>query len=207
MGTKNMNVQENTPATEPVADADADTFLALTADTVHEAQPPSPPDSNPARIASEYADMLARIAFQNLGSRTDAEDVVQDVFLKLMKKRPVFETSIHEKAWLIRVTINACKDMRKTAWFRRTVPLEDYDLQDNRFGHNWEMSENNVMAAVQKLPEKYRSVTYLYYFEGMKVSEIAEILKQKENTVMSWLHRARSKLKIQLELEGSEKDV
>lgn len=135
----------------------------------------------------KYSDMVIRIAYQNLKSMTDAEDIAQKVFLKLMTSRPDFESDTHEKAWVIRVTVNLCKDFLKSAWFRKRTALEDSIPQNDK--------NNEVLDAVMRLPVKFRNVIYLHYYEDLTVAQIADILQQKENTVSSWLYRARNQLK------------
>ncbi len=134
-----------------------------------------------------YSDMVIRIAFQNLKSMSDAEDIAQEVFLKLITACPDFENDMHEKAWIIRVTINLCKDFLKSSWFRKTAVLDE-----NILSHD---ENTEVLDAVLRLPVKFRNVIYLHYYEDMTVAQIADILQQKENTVSSWLHRARKLLK------------
>jgi len=134
-----------------------------------------------------YLDMVFRIAYQNTANYSDAEDVTQEVFIKLMKERR-FISEEHMKAWLIRVTINLCKDLKKSFWHRRTESLPN----------EWQPAEGpqaSFMDELRRLPKNYRNVLYLYYFEGYTVPEIAKILGNKENTVSSWMTRARKKLK------------
>lgn len=144
-------------------------------------------------VVETYSDMIIRIAYHNLRNQADAEDVAQEVFLKLMREEE-FEDEGHRKAWLIRVTINLCKDVNKQAWNRKTEGLNE----------TWEPFSNEqqrVLEELWELPKNYRNVVYLYYYEELTVPEIAKILKKKENTVSSWLTRARKKLKTIL-LEG-----
>lgn len=136
---------------------------------------------------NKYSDMVIRIAFQNLKSMADAEDVAQEVFLKLMTSRPDFESDTHEKAWIIRVTVNQCRDFLKSAWFRKRTTLDDSIPQNDK--------NSEVLDAVMRLPVKFRNVIYLHYYEDMSVTQIADALQQKENTVSSWLLRARKQLR------------
>jgi RNA polymerase sigma-70 factor (ECF subfamily) len=136
----------------------------------------------------KYSDTLIRISYTYLKNMSDSEDLVQEVFLKLFEKMPSFESREHEKAWLIRVTVNLCKNRLKTAWFRKTVPLDEEAL-------GFTPEESSVMSTVLGLPSKYRSVVLLYYFEGYSIAEIADILGQKESTTGSQLDRARKLLK------------
>jgi RNA polymerase sigma-70 factor, ECF subfamily len=139
----------------------------------------------------KYSDMLIRVCFSYMKNMNDAEDIAQDVFVKLMEKKPSFEDDNHEKAWLIRVAINLSKNRLKTAWFRKTLPLDE-------ISYNFTPKENSVMGAVLKLPAKYGGIILLYYFEEYNIAEIAAILGHKESTIGSQLHRARKLLKLSL---------
>ncbi len=139
------------------------------------------------RVVNEYATMLLRVAYSQLNNRTEAEDAVQEVLLKYMEKAPVFQSEEHEKAWLLRVTVNHCKNHLASAWFRKRADLDEgIPALDN--------AELEVVSAVAALPAKYRAVVHLYYFEGYSTKEIAEILHSRPNTVSSRLSRARALL-------------
>ena len=139
------------------------------------------------RVVNEYATMLLRVAYSQLNNRTEAEDAVQEVLLKYMEKAPVFQSEEHEKAWLLRVTVNHCKNHLASAWFRKRADLDEgIPALDNE--------ELEVVSAVAALPAKYRAVVHLYYFEGYSTKEIAEILHSRPNTVSSRLSRARALL-------------
>lgn len=142
-------------------------------------------------LVDEYSDLLLRVAFTYMKNISDAEDMVQEVFLKLLDKYPDFQDSEHKKAWLIRVTINQCKNRLKSVWFKRTQPIYDVSL-------SYTDQDKFVMDAVLELPVKYRSVILLYYYEGYSIREISSILGAKETTVSSQLQRARAKLKSKL---------
>lgn len=141
-------------------------------------------------VIDTYSNMLLRIACHHVKSRADAEDIAQDAFVKLFTAQPLLESEEHRKAWLIRVTINLCKNFLKSSR-RNEVPLEDsyYQMAEE---------QREVLDAVWRLPEKFRDVVYLYYYEGYTVLEISRLLGKKENTVASWLHRARIRLKEEL---------
>lgn len=144
------------------------------------------------QIIDEYLDMLFRIAFLHTKTRADAEDVVQDVLLKLLKKPPVFENQAHEKAWLIKVVTNQSRDFLKTAWLKRSRPLpEDIPAPAPA-------EKNEIIQQLMELPAMYREVVLLYYYEGYNIGEIAQMLGRKESTIGSQLHRARSMLRIVL---------
>lgn len=141
------------------------------------------------KIVDLYADMIYRIAYQNLFHASDAQDVVQDVFLKLLKhQNQCFQDEEHLKAWLIKATVNQCLDYRRSFFRRRVVPLGDIDIP-------YEPQEHAVMEELYQLPKDYRNILYLYYYEEYTIKEIAQILGKKQNTVNSKLTRGRKRLK------------
>ncbi len=144
-------------------------------------------------IVTQYSQLLLRIAFTRLKSTADAEDAVQEVFLKLITKQPQFRDAEHEKAWLIRTTINLSCDMLRAS-FRQSVPLCD-EIPAPQDEHSL------LLSAVQSLPEKYSTVLHLYSCEGYSIKEIAHILKLPAATVGTRLSRARAQLKLILEEE------
>ena len=154
----------------------------------------------------QYGDMIVRLAFSCLKSREDAEDVLQDVMLKMLEVRPEFESGEHEKAWLIRVTINVCRNRLRSPW-RKHRQLDEA-LSEDAAGSQWDsilQEESGVMAAVLELPEKYREVIHLFYYEDYSITQISRILHKKESTIRSLLYRARNMLKETLK-EGLELD-
>ena len=145
-------------------------------------------------IVKRNEDKMYRTALAILGGKADAEDIVQDVFVKLFEKQPHFESVEHETAWLIRVTVNHCKNYLRLHWWKKTVPLLDiYPAQTDE--------QRNILQSVLVLPSKYRTVIHLFYYEGYSTKEIAEITEQKDSTVREQLTRARRMLKISLEGE------
>lgn len=142
------------------------------------------------RAVEQYSDMIQRICLYHLKNNADTEDVFQTVFLKYMLYEGAFENAEHEKAWLIRVAVNACKDHLKSLFRRRTVSLDELGEAMAIPPEQYE-----VLDAVLALPEKYRDVIYLYYYEGYSAAEIGRILNRKENTVYSLLSRGRAMLK------------
>ena len=143
-----------------------------------------------------YSDMIYRTAYHALCDKNYAEDITQEVFLKLMRALPDFESDEHEKAWLLRVTLNMC-----ATYNRKAIAHPVVDLNDNTVRYDEKFEEHPVLSAVMELPEKYRNVVYLYYIEGYKVSEISKITGKNQNTVLSWLKRARERLKTILKEE------
>jgi len=144
-----------------------------------------------SKIVKQYSQKLFRTAFTILHSSADAEDVVQEVFIKLLDKRPVFNDSEHEKAWLLRVTINLSRN-RLRSFHRKTVSLEEY------YESAEPASNTDLLDAVISLPEKYSTVIHLYYYEGYSLAEIAKILNIPQATVGTRLSRGRNLLKTKL---------
>ncbi|MEY8391787.1 sigma-70 family RNA polymerase sigma factor [Lachnospiraceae bacterium] len=146
------------------------------------------------RAIEEYADMIQRVCFYHLKNRTDTEDVFQNVFLKYMLSEEAFGDSEHEKAWLLRVAINACKDYLKSFFRKNVVSLEALHEMEA------EITEDNreVLEAVLSLPGKYKDAIYLHYYEGYTAAEIGRILGKKENAVYSLLSRGRKMLREKL---------
>lgn len=135
----------------------------------------------------QYENTLYRAALAILGDAHEAEDAVQDAFLRYLEKAPDFESPAHEKAWLLRVTVNGCKSRLRSPWRRRTAPLLDtYPAAGPE--------EQSLMETIGKLPAKDRTVLHLYYYEGYQTAEIAEMTGWREGTVRSRLTRARAKL-------------
>ena len=141
------------------------------------------------RAIELYADMIRRICLLHLKNHADTEDVFQEVFLKYILYSGVFESGEHEKAWFIRVTINACKDFMKSLFRRRTVPLEA--LSEDTASVMPEHQE--VLEVVLSLPPRYKDSIYLHYYEGYTAREIGSILHKKENTIYSLLSRTVKK--------------
>lgn len=136
---------------------------------------------------SRFTDTVFRVAVHNTQKQTDAEDVTQEVFLKLLESDKVFRGEDHLKAWLIRVTINQCRDdLRKS----NGIVLCEAPVDSNTA-----QKEDSVLEAVKSLPENYRNTIYLHYYEGYSAKEIGKILDAKPNTVLSWLSRGRTILK------------
>ena len=149
-------------------------------------------------ILDTYSNMLIRLAFTYLKNTADAEDIVQEVFVALIKRVEGFDNDEHEKAWLIRVTVNACRDLLKSAFRNKVVSLDD--LVDLPAAQRAE--HGAVLEAVLHLPTKYRDVVYLHYYEGYSAAEIGKILRKNVNTVYTLLARARGQLKLTLGGDG-----
>ncbi len=151
------------------------------------------------RVMEAYADMVRRICFVHLKNRHDTEDVFQNVYMKYLLYEGSFESIEHEKAWFVRVTINACTDWLRALSRRKWVSLEVLAEECVVPGD----PSKEVLEAVLRLPEKYRDVIYLFYYEEYTAVEIAKILKKKENTVYTWLSRAKDILREKLGGEWS----
>ena len=147
--------------------------------------------------ARQYQDMVYRIALHSFGNPQDAEDAVQEVFLRLYTAEKSFEGPDHLRHWLIRVTVNVCKDTLKSPWRRRRVSLEE--LPEEPVFDRPEQGE--LYREVMRLPEKYRTVLYLFYYEELSVKEIAQITGRGESTVTSQLTRGRDLLRKSLREE------
>jgi RNA polymerase sigma-70 factor (ECF subfamily) len=145
-------------------------------------------------MVRRHEDRLLRTAAAIMRCAAEAEDVVQDVFVKLFEKSPVFESPEHETAWLIRVTVNLCKSRLRLHSRKKAAPLLDVYPAQNQEQHG-------LMQTVLALPAHYRTVIHLHYYEGYSTREIAEITRQKESTVRQQLTRARRMLKEYLEGE------
>jgi len=143
------------------------------------------------QVLEENSQSMFRAAYALLGNKADAEDAVQEAFLRLVEKDPPFKDAEHEKAWLLRVTINISKNMLKASGRKNLPVTEDIPYENNQ--------SFEVLHCVFALPERYRSVIHLYYYEGYSIKEIASILKLPSATVGTRLSRARSLLKATLE--------
>jgi len=145
------------------------------------------------RVSTEEAikrnqDKLLRIAVAIMNEKAEAEDAVHDAFIKLIEKQPDFESEEHLTAWLVRVTVNICKNRLHSHWWRKTVPLLESFPAQNEY-------QSEIMETVQSLPAKYRIVIHLFYYEGYSTKEIAEITEQSDAAVRKQLTRARGMLK------------
>lgn len=147
------------------------------------------------RAIEKYADTVRRICIVHLKNNADTEDIFQTVFLKYVLRSEPFDSPEHEKAWIIRVTVNACRDLVKSFFRSRTVSLDQLieKPQDMPEDHS------DILEAVLELPARFRDVVYLHYYEGYSAPEIGRILKKNPNTVYTLLARARQLLKTRLE--------
>ena len=146
------------------------------------------------RAIDLYADTVRRICFLYLKNDADVDDIFQEVFLKYLLHPSSFESDAHEKAWLIRVSINACQDLLKSFFRRRVRSIEEVTTEPFYL----QEEDKGLLDAVFRLAPKYRNTIYQFYYEGYTAVEIAGILKRSENTIYTWLDRARKELKKQL---------
>ena len=149
-----------------------------------------------------YSDMVYKLAFSLVKNEYDADDVYQDVFYQYIRKRPIFQSEEHKKAWFLRVTINRCKNFFNTAWMLKVMGLQK-DSDKVEEGMQTPSAEEEALKGeqdeliekVKMLPHKYRVVIHLFYYEELSVEEISVILKKKPSTVRTQLTRARALLK------------
>lgn len=147
-----------------------------------------PLDASLEQVIRFYSDMVYRLAFARTGTSHDADDVYEEVFLRLLKKKPKFYSEEHRRAWLIRVTINCSNTFLTDLWRKRTQELpEDLPFQ--------EPEDYELYSSLQQLSAKYRSVIHLFYYEDMSVEEISRLLNRKPSTVRTQLTRAREQLR------------
>ena len=139
-----------------------------------------------------YADTVRRICAVHLPNPADTEDAFQNVFIKYMQSSKVFTDSEHEKAWFIRVTVNACHDMARSFLRKKVVSLEE--IRDIAAPASIP-GDSGLLSALRTLPEKYRNVLYLYYYEGYQAEEIGKMTGKKVNTIYTQLARAKKMLK------------
>ncbi|WP_283673654.1 RNA polymerase sigma factor [Butyricicoccus sp. Marseille-Q5471] len=142
------------------------------------------------RLVSTYSDLILRLSYTYLKNTHDAQDICQTVFLKLLTGETSFDSAAHEKAWVIRTTANACKDLLRNVFRSRTVGLEAVAEVSAP-----ERGDSAVLDAVMVLPQKYREAVYLHYYEGYAIREIAGMLGRSEAAVTTHLARGRDKLR------------
>ncbi len=143
-------------------------------------------------IVEKYFDIIYKLALSQTKSRDSADDVVQEVFLRFLKSDKDFESDEHIKAWLIRVTVNCSHNVFSNSWAQKTAPLTEDIVFDTE-------EKGDVYYAVLELPQKYRAVIHLFYYEDMSIEEISKALGSNPSTVKSQLSRGRKMLKNMLE--------
>ena len=143
-----------------------------------------------AEIYERHSDMVYRICFAYMKNSMDTEDAVQDTFCNLIKSGVAFESAEHEKAWLIRAAANICKNKLRH-WWRKRENLEDYE----NLQAEGAFEIDDTLNAVMQLPDKYKTVVYLYYYEGYDSVEISKILQKPQSTIRYYLSNARKMLR------------
>lgn len=152
------------------------------------------------RLASTYLDCIYRVALNGCKNHVDAQDVVQNTFMRLLEKENRFEDDDHARKWLIRVAVNECNSFWRSPWKRRVTSLEELK-QEPVFSSP---EKSDLYYAVKDLPLRYRQIVHLYYFEDYSTKEIAQIMNLTETTVQTRLLRARQKLREKLKEDGNE---
>ena len=154
------------------------------------------------QLVERYADMVMRIGYTWFNNPYDAQDICQNVFFKLIERKEGFDSNQGERAWVLRVTLNECKNLKKSTWFRRTVGLEEGVAMTAELPS---AECDGLLTLVQSLPRKFREAVYLYYYEGYQVIEIAALLGRSPALVSTHLARARKKLRGMIE-EGKRNE-
>lgn len=151
-------------------------------------------------VLDTYSDTLIRLCMSYVKNTHDAEDIAQDTFCELIRRKPVFGDENHERAWLLRVAINKCKNHLRSARIRNTSYIEDNLSSPALAREDSGLDETAaaVYEAVGSLPEKYRTVIHLYYYSGLSIGEIAEIKKISTATAGTQLARGRELLRSKL---------
>ena len=154
-------------------------------------------DKTPEQLVRAYGDMVYRLAYAQTRSRHDADDIFQEVFLRVVQRRPSFDSEAHEKAWLIRVTLNCLKSHWRAAWRRHDVPLDDRIPCPAP-------EERALDDALRRLSPKARTAVHLFSFEGYTAEEIARMGGEKPSAVRTRLTRARAQLRDLLKGENDD---
>ncbi len=157
--------------------------------------------TNFQRVYEQHVDAVYRICYSFMKNKADAEDAVQETFLKLLQNKQTFENDAHERAWLIVTASNICKNHLRSWTRQKREELETFEEIPDKVRNE---SENPVLEAVLKLPDKYKTVIYLFYFEEYSCGDIAAALDKKESTIRSLLKRGRAILQKALGGEADE---
>lgn len=147
-------------------------------------------------LIDSYGNLLWRTGIMMLGEPQDVQDMIQEVLLKYMQKRPVFHDAEHEKAWLLRVAVNLCRDMLRLRSRRRYFPIDE--LEPEAVGST-DAESREILEEIAMLPQKWKSVLLLHYIEGYSLKEISEILNVSENAVKKRMQRAKEALRRRME--------
>lgn len=161
-------------------------------------------------VIRRNSETVYRLAYSLVRTRADADDIYQEVFLRYVRKAPAFDSGEHEKAWFMRVTINCCRNLWKSPWMQRRSVLDNDVLEREAAqeeSHETTDEDRVLIETVKQLPEKYRAVIHLFYYEELSVEEIGKITNSKASTVRTRLTRARRQLKSLLREKGEDLDV
>lgn len=149
-------------------------------------------ENDVGKIVEKYVDMIYRVAYINLKSKTDAEDITQEVLMKYLMNTKKFINEEHERNWIVKVTLNLCKNFKMSAWNRRVISIEEANIE-------FETAEQTrIFEELDSLKEKYRIVVQLFYFEDLPIETISKILGISKQNVKTRLNRARNELKKEL---------
>lgn len=154
-------------------------------------------DKTPEQLIHDYGNTVYRLAYAQTRSQHDADDIFQEVFLRVTQHRPVFDSEDHEKAWILRVTLNCLKSHWRAAWRRHDVPL------DERIPFP-APEERALDDALRRISPKYRAAVHLFYYEGYSAEEIAYMTGEKPSTIRTRLTRARAQLRDLLKGESDD---
>lgn len=155
-------------------------------------------------IYMRNSDTIYRVAFLYMGNKADAEDVLQNVFFKLIDSGKSFSDDSYERAWLITVTKNVCRDLIKSVWRTRVVDFEG--INEPSYTDIYK-AESMLLPEIMRLKSNYRVVLYLYYYEDYSIRDISEILNRKESTIQTWIAEGRKRLKKQMGGDYLEKSI
>lgn len=159
--------------------------------------PNRPMEIEMEEVARKYMSMLFQLCYVHLRNHADAEDAVSETLIRYMEKRPAFNEEEHRKAWILRTAINICRDMHRYRKRHQYINLEDIN------DYVAEEEDRTIVTSLMNLPEKYKSVLYLYYIEGYKTAEISEILGLSPSAVRKRLQIGRKKLRMEYDKGGS----
>lgn len=159
--------------------------------------PNRPMEIEMEEVARKYMSMLFQLCYVHLRNHADAEDAVSETLIRYMEKRPAFNEEEHRKAWILRTAINICRDIHRYRKRHQYVNLKDIN------DYVAEEEDRTIVDSLMNLPEKYKSVLYLYYIEGYKTAEISEILGVSPSAVRKRLQRGRKKLQMEYDKGGS----
>jgi len=147
-----------------------------------------------SQIYNRHVQTVYKVCIIYMKNQFDTEDMVQKTFIRLMKDKTQFQNEEHEKAWLIKTASNLCKDYFRS-WWSKTVGIDEAtEVADNKF-----LVFDDTLEKVFRLPSKYKSAVYMYYYEGYSTVEIAKILSKPESTIRGYLHIGRKLLRIEME--------